>query len=169
MTLVASRLAAEQLIAQFFLRRELLLSFLHVVILRREGTHLWRELVCRNRQPESVVHVIGASPVSRTQVHRELIIRRWRPRSCANSFHIARPLNGKRVHPPHGFKELAIGSLGKPVCNTGRIRQTHFYGICRRSLRLLGAWILQAIAARAHIPEIPTNKVTLECVVVEHR
>src|ERR1700738_4865325 len=169
MTLVASRFAAEQLIAQFFLRRELLLSFLHVVILRREGTHLRRELVSRNRQPDPVIDVIGASSVSGAQVHRELIVRAWWPRSRANSFHIVRPLNGKRVHSPHGFKELAIGSLGKPVRNARRIRQTHFYGICRRSLRLFGAWILQAKAARAHVPEIPANKVTLECIVVQHR
>src|ERR1700746_1388756 len=43
MTLVASRLAAEELIAQFFLRRELVFSRLHVVVLRRERTHLRRE------------------------------------------------------------------------------------------------------------------------------
>jgi len=35
-------------------------------------------------------------------------------------------------------------------------------------LRLFGAWILQAVAARAHIPEIPTDKVALEIIVVEH-
>src|SRR5712692_3110945 len=78
MTLVASRLAAKQLIAQFFLRRELVVSCLHVVVFRREGTHLWREFVCGNGQAELVVDVIGASAVCRTQVERELIIRRWR-------------------------------------------------------------------------------------------
>src|SRR6266849_3042440 len=168
MTLVASRLAAEQLIAQFFLRRELVVSCLHVVILRREGTHLWRELVCGNGQSELVIYVIGAKSVCRTQVDRELILRRGRPRSRANAFRIARPLNGERVRAPHGLKELAIGSLGKPVRNTGGIGQTHFHGIRRRSLRLFSAWILQAVAAGAHIPEIPTHEVTLKCVVVEH-
>src|SRR5216683_2252252 len=169
MTLVASRLAAEELITQFFLRRELVVSCLHVVVLRREGTHLWRELVCGNGQPELVIDVIGASSVSGTQVERELIILRWRPRSRTDLFHVARPLNGKRVHAPHGLKKLAIGSVGKAVGNTGRIGQTHFHGIGRRSLRLFGAWILQTVAARTHIPEIPTHKVALERVVVEHR
>src|SRR5713226_9256325 len=113
MTLVASRLAAEQLIAQSFLLREFVFSRLHVVVLRRERTHLWRELVCGNRLPEPVVDVIGASSVGRTQMDRVLIILGWRPWSRANPFHIGRPLNGKRVRPPHGLKELAIGSLGK--------------------------------------------------------
>src|SRR5713101_3074583 len=169
MTLVASRLAAEQLITQFFLRRELVVSCLHVVVLGREGTHLWRELICGNGQPELVIDVIGAKSVGRTQVERELIILRWRPWSRANPFHIARPLNGKRVRAPHGLKELAIGSVGEAVRNTGRIGQTHFHGIGRRSLGLFGAWILQAVAAGAHIPEIPTDKIALEGVVVEHR
>src|SRR4029077_4089397 len=106
---------------------------------------------------------------SRTQVDRALVIFRWRAWSRANSFHIGRPLDGKRVRSPHGLKELAIGSLGKSVRNTGRIGQTHFHGIRRRSLRLFSAWILQAVAARPHIPEITTHKVTLECVEVEHR
>src|SRR6266851_8345247 len=168
MTLVASRLAAKQLIAQFFLRRELVFFRLHVVVFRREGTHFWRELVCGNGQPELVIDVIGATSVSGTQVERELIIRRWRPWSRANPFRIARPSNGKRVRAPHGLKELAVVSLGKAVRNTRRIGQTHFHGIRRRSLGLFGAWILQAIAARAHIPEIATDKVALERVVVEH-
>src|SRR5258708_1808765 len=142
MTLVASRLAAEQLIAQFFLRRELVVSCLHVVVLRREGTHLWRELVCGNGQPELVIDVIGASSVSGTQVERELIIRRWRPWSRANPFRIARPLHGKRVRAPHGLKELAIGSVGEAVRNTCRIGQTPFHGVCLLSLRVFDAWIL---------------------------
>src|SRR5258708_178491 len=79
MTLVASRLAAEKLIAQFFLPRELVFFRLHVVVLRRERTHLWREFVCGNRQPKPVVDMVGASSVCWTQVDRELIIRRWRP------------------------------------------------------------------------------------------
>src|SRR2546425_9595125 len=70
---------------------------------------------------------------------------------------------------PHTVSKSLRWSLGKAVRNTSRIRQAHFYGIGRRSLRLFGAWILQAVAASAHIPEIPANKVTLECVVVEHR
>src|SRR5713101_4196275 len=90
MTLVASRLAAEQLIAQSFLLRELVFSRLHVVVLRREGTHFWREFVCGNGQPELVIDVIGASSVSGTQVERELIILRRRPWSRANFFRIAR-------------------------------------------------------------------------------
>src|SRR5713226_3943502 len=169
MTLVASRLAAEELITQFFLRRELVVSCLHVVVLRREGTHFWRELICGNGQPELVIYVIGAKSVCRTQVERELIILRRRPWSRANFFRIARPLHGKRVRAPHGLKELAIGSVGEAVRNTGRIGQTHFHGIGRRSLRLFGAWILQAVAARAHVPEIATHEVALERVVVEHR
>src|SRR6266849_11032826 len=119
MALVASRLAAEQLVTQFFLRRELVFFCLHGIVLRGEGTHLWRELVCGNGQPELVVDVTGASSVSGTQVERELIIRRWRPRSRADLFRIARPLNGERVRAPHGLKELAIGSLGKAVRNAG--------------------------------------------------
>src|SRR5260370_31134740 len=85
---------------------------------------------------------------------RVLIIRRWRPWSRTDPFRVGRPLNGKRVRPPNGLKELAIGSLGKPVSNTGRIGETHFHGIRRRSLRLFGAWILQAGAARPDIPQI---------------
>src|SRR5882762_686294 len=169
MTLVASRLPAEQLIAQFFLRRELVFFRLHVVVLGREGTHLWGELVCGNGQPELVIDVIGAKSVGRTQVERELIILRRRPWSRANSFRVARPLNGKRVRAPHGLKEFAIGSVGKPVRNAGRIGQTHFYGIGRRALRLFGTWVLQAVAARAHVPEIATDKVALERVVMEQR
>src|SRR6266436_7957504 len=92
MALVASRLAAEQLIAQFFLLRKFVFSCLHVVVLRREGTHLWRELVCGNRQPEPVINAIGASAACRTQVDRGLIILRWRPWSRANSFRIRRPM-----------------------------------------------------------------------------
>src|SRR5467141_2929983 len=168
-TLVAARLAAEQVIAQFFLRRELVVSCLRVVVFGREGTHFWREFVCGNGQPELVIYVIGAKSVCRTQVDRLLIIRRWRPWSRANSFRVARPLNGKRVRAPHGLKELAIGSTGKAVRNAGGIGQTHFYGIGRRALRLFGAWVLQAVAARAHVPEIATDKVALERVVMEHR
>src|SRR5216684_3633306 len=63
MALVASRLAAEQLVAQFFLLRELVATRLHVVVLRREGTHLRRELVFGDRQPEPVINVVGASSV----------------------------------------------------------------------------------------------------------
>ena len=113
--------------------------------------------------------MVGPSSVRHAEVDRVLFIRGWWPRSRTDLFHVGRPLNGERVRPPHCLKELAIGSLGKAVHNTSRIRQAHFYGIRRRSLRLFGAWILQAVAARAHIPEIPANKVTLECVVVEHR
>src|SRR5258707_13668077 len=96
---------------------------------------------------------------------RVLIIRGWRSRSRTDLFQGGRPLNGERVRPPHRLKELAIGSLGKAVRNTSRICQAHFYGIRRRSLRLFGARILQTVATRAHIPEIPANKVTLECIV----
>src|SRR5712692_4121341 len=162
MTLVASRLAAEQLIAQFFLRCELIASCLHGIVLRGEGTHFWRELVCGNRQREFVVAVIGARAVCWTHVERELLLLRRRPWSRAKPFHVGRPGNGKRVRSPHGLKELAVGSTRKAVRNTGRVGQTHFYRIGRRSLRLFGAWILQAIAARAHIPEIATDKVALE-------
>src|SRR5713226_9040039 len=119
MTLVASPLAAEQVIAQFFLRRELVFPRLHGIVLRRKGTHLRRELVCGNGQPETVVDMIGASSVCRTQVDRDRIMRGGRPRSRANRFHIGRPLNGERVRPPHGLKELAIASLGKAVRDTG--------------------------------------------------
>src|ERR1700686_854998 len=100
---------------------------------------------------------------------RVLIVRGWRPWSCTDLFDVGRPVNIERVCAPHLLKKLTIGSLRKAVRNTSRIRQTHFYGICRRSLPLFGAWILQAVAACAHIPEIAANKVTLECVVVEHR
>src|SRR4029077_18559454 len=79
MTLVASRLAARQLITQFFLRRELVVSCLHVVVLGREGTHLWREFVYGNGQPELVVDVIGAKSVCWAQVNREQIVLRRRP------------------------------------------------------------------------------------------
>src|SRR6266436_2159531 len=168
MTLVASRLAAEQLIAQFFLLRELVVSCLHVIVLGREGTDFWREFVCGNGQSELVVDVIGAKSVCWTQVDREQIVLRWRPWSRADLFHVARPLKGKRVRAPHGLKELAVGSGGKAVRNTRGIWQTHFHGIRRRSLRLFGARILQAEAARAHNPEIPTDKIALERVVVEH-
>src|ERR1700719_431187 len=111
MTLVASRFAAKQVVAQFFLLRELLLSCLHVVVLRREGTHFWRELVCGNGQPKFVVHMISASSVCRIQVNRMRLILRRRSWTGANFFHIRRPLNRKRVGAPHGLKELAIRSL----------------------------------------------------------
>src|ERR1700693_821728 len=168
MTLVASRLAAEQLIAQFFLRRELVVSCLHVGVLGREGTDFWREFVRGNSQPVLVIYVIGETPGFWAQVDRELIVLRRRPWSRANLFHVGGPLNGERVRAPHGLKELAIGSGGKAVRNARRIWQTHFHGIGRRSLRLFGARILQSEAARAHIPEISTDKVALERVVVEH-
>src|SRR4029077_18788436 len=77
MALVASRFAAKQLVAQFFLRRELVFSGLHVVVLRREGAHLWRELVSGNGQSEFVVHMIGASSVCRIQMNRVRVILRW--------------------------------------------------------------------------------------------
>src|SRR5260370_18198631 len=67
MTLVASRLAAEQLIAQFFLRRELVVSCLHVVVLRRQGTHPWREPASRNGHPEPCLHWIRANPLPSPQ------------------------------------------------------------------------------------------------------
>src|SRR4029077_9473167 len=124
MTLVASRLAAEQFIAQFFLRRELVASCLHVVVLGCEGTHFWREFVCGNGQPELVIYVIGAKSVCWAQVDREQIVLRWRPWSRADFFHVARPLNGERVRAPHGLKELAIGSAGKAIRDAGGIGQT---------------------------------------------
>src|SRR5713226_5873976 len=113
MALVASRLAAEQVIAQFLLRRELVLSRLHGIVLRREGTHLWREFVCGNGQPEAVIGMVGPSSVCRAEMDRVQIIRGWRPRSRTDLFHVGRPLNGERVRPPHGLKKLAIGSVGK--------------------------------------------------------
>src|SRR5260370_1907827 len=155
MALVASRFAAKQVIAQFFLRRELVFFRLHVVVLGREGTHFWRNLICGNGQPELVIYVIGAKSVCRTQVDRLLIIRRWRPWSRANSFRVARPLNGKRVRAPHGLKELAIGSLGKPVRNTSGIGQTHFHGIRRPPLHLLAACFLHT--APPSTPSPPTS------------
>src|SRR6202022_3667661 len=119
--------------------------------------------------PELVVDVIGASTACNIQVDRILIIFRWRPWSRANFFHVGRPLDGKRVRSPNGLKELAIGSPGKAIRDTGRIRQTHFHRIRRGTLRLFGAWILQAVAARPHIPEIPTHIVALKGVVVSPR
>src|SRR5580704_1682558 len=112
--------------------------------------------------------MIGATSVCSIQVDRVLIIRGWRTWSRTDLFHVGRPVNVERVRPPDGLKELPIGSAGKAVRNTGRIRQAHFYGIRRRSLRLFGAGVLQAVAARAHIPEIAADKVTLECIVMEH-
>src|SRR6266436_9173789 len=99
MTLVASRLAAEQFIAQFFLRRELVFFLLHVVKLRREGTHFRRKLVCGNGQPELVIYVVGANSVSSTQVDRLQIIRCWRPWSRTHLFRVGRPVNVERVSP----------------------------------------------------------------------
>src|SRR5580704_7567415 len=113
--------------------------------------------------------MIGASPVRSIQVHRQRIVRRWWPWSCADFFRVGRPVNGERVRTPHRLKKLAIGSAGKPVRDTSRIGQAHFYRICRRSLRLFGAGILQTVTARAHIPEIAANKIALESVVMEHR
>src|SRR5260370_13745351 len=99
MALVASRLAAEQLKAQFFLRRELVVSCLHVVVLRGEGTHLWRELICGNGQPELVLDVIGAKSVRRPQGERDMIILKRRPWSRAQFFRIALPLPDNTVRP----------------------------------------------------------------------
>src|SRR5260370_7776959 len=97
MALVASRLAAEQLIAQLFLRRELVFFRLHVVGLGREGTHFWRKLLCGNGQPELVLYVIGAKSVSRPQVDRLPILPMCPPCSRANSSPSPRPFNGKRL------------------------------------------------------------------------
>src|SRR5260370_21804432 len=113
--------------------------------------------------------MIAASPICWTQVDWVLIIRRWRPWSRTDLFHVGRPVNGERVRAPHDLKELAIRSPRQAVRNTSRIRQAHFYGIRRRSLRLFRAWILQAVAARGHIPKIPADKVAPESVVMEHR
>src|SRR5579859_2228253 len=113
--------------------------------------------------------MVSPRSVCRAEMDRVLIIRGWRPGSRTDFFYVGWPLNVERVRAPHRLKQFAIGSPGKAVRNTSRIRQSHFYRIRRRPLCLFGAWVLQAIAARAHIPEIPADKITLECIVVKHR
>src|SRR5713101_5668610 len=98
-----------------------------------------------------------------------LIVIGWRTRSCTNLLDVRRPLNGKRVSAPDLLKQLSIGSLRKPVRETCRIRQTHFYRICRGSLSLVGAGTLQAVATGAHVPKISTHEVALKGVVMEYR
>src|ERR1700674_5371613 len=78
-------------------------------------------------------------------------------------------MNRKRVGAPDLLKQPSIGSLRKPVRNTCRVRQTHFYGISRWTLSLFGAGTLQAVATGAHVPKISTHEVALKCVVMEHR
>jgi hypothetical protein len=112
--------------------------------------------------------MVGSSPVRHAEMDRVLIVRGWRCRCCTDVFRVGRPLNDERVLSPYRLKELAIGSPRETERYTGRIRQAHFYGIRRRSLRLFGTWILQPVTARTHIPEIPADKVTLQGVVVEH-
>src|ERR1700722_3347875 len=108
MTLVASRLAAEQLVSQFFLRRELVRSCLDVVVFGCERTHLWRELVCGDRQGEAVICMLSPRSVRHAEMDWVLIIRGWRPGNRTDFFHAGRPLNVERVRPPHRLKKFAI-------------------------------------------------------------
>src|SRR5437016_5457166 len=106
--------------------------------------------------------MVRACPVLPPEMNWILVIRGRRSRSRTNLLYIRRPLNGKRVCPPHCLKELAIGSLGEAVGNTSGVGQAHFYWIRRRSLGLFGAWVLQTVAAGAHIPKISTDKIALK-------
>src|ERR1700682_6658739 len=101
--------------------------------------------------------MVSPRSVCRAERDRLLIIRGWGPGSRTDFFHVGRPLNVERVRPPNRLKKFAIVSLGKAGRNTRRIRQAHFYRIGRRPLRLFGAWGLQAIAARTHMPEMPPH------------
>src|SRR5271157_17198 len=166
MAFVASSLATEQRISPCFLHRERPFSRLHEVILRSEWAYLRRSFVRRHGKSKAVVNVVCALAVRGTQMDGIWIAVQGRTGCRADALDVRRPRDGKRIGTPNLLEQFAVGSLREPVGQACRVGQTHFHGIRRWCLRLLGAGTLQAVATGAHVPEIPAHKITLERFVV---
>src|ERR1700692_2891595 len=113
--------------------------------------------------------MVGTLPVCCLEMNRVQIAIRWGARCSANAFDTTRPLNGKGVGAPYRLKKFAISSLGEPVGKTGRVGKATLNWVCRWSFSLFSSRVLQAVAAGAHVPKIPSYEVALQLVVMKHR
>jgi len=86
------------------------------------------------------------------------------PRRGADLLGVAGPTNVE-IGTPNQLKKGPVHRFRQPKRDASRVRKTHFLGIDRRVLCLLGVRTLQFIAGRARIPEI-SAKERAQCSIV---
>src|SRR5213079_895702 len=108
---IALRLAAKQIVACLFLRRELRLAGQHRVKLRAERRYLGRGFITGDGLGHLIVRRAGAAAVDRPEMDRQRVAGSRRPRPIADLLHVARPSDREGLLSPDVFKEGAIGPL----------------------------------------------------------
>src|SRR6516162_2930099 len=117
-----------------------------------------------------VIDIVGFGAVFRAQPNgcgapAEPSRPSWRG---ADLFGIGRPADVE-IRAPDQLKEGPIHRCRQPKRDASRVRKTHFLGIDRRMLCLLGVGTLQFVAGRARIPEVAAKERALCCIVFEYR
>src|ERR1700732_2584507 len=104
MTLVASSLAAEQVVSLLLLRRELRLFREFSVELRGKRRHLGGGFVAGYRLRHLIEAGGDPAAINRAQMYRQRLSGDGRPGPVADLFHVARPCDREGLRPPHAFE-----------------------------------------------------------------
>jgi hypothetical protein len=110
-TFIASRLAAEQIVALLLLRRKLCLLGEHRIEFRSERRHLGRGFIAGDRLRHLIEGRADAAAIDRAQMDRQRIGRGCRPGSVADLLDVARPSDRKTLYSPHALEQGAIRPL----------------------------------------------------------
>src|SRR5690348_6229385 len=89
-------------------------------------------------------------------------------RGGADLLGIARPATVE-ICTPYQLKERPVYCFRQPKRDAGRVGKTHFLGVDRGMLGLLGIGTLQFVAGRARVPEVSAKERALRPIVFEHR
>jgi hypothetical protein len=104
MTVVAARLAAEQVEALLLLLRELRTPRKHGIEFLSERRDFRRRLITGDRLRHLIVGGHGSPTVDRAQTHHQRITSGRRTRAAAHLFYITGPCDGESLPAPHAFK-----------------------------------------------------------------
>src|SRR5260370_38719181 len=122
MTLVASRLAAEQVVALLLLRRELRFFRKHRVELRGKRRHLGRGFIAGDGLRPLIEDSAGPAAIDRAQINRQRLTGSWWAGPVADLLDVFRANDREGLRSPHALEHGAIGPLRSAVDRTGDIR-----------------------------------------------
>src|SRR5438270_12444539 len=107
-----------------------------------------------------VVDIVCLGAVFRAQPNwRSAAAEPCRPsRGRADLLGVAGPTNMLEIRTPDRLEEGPVHRFRQPKRDASRVGKTHFLGIDRRMLRLLGIGALQFVAGRVSIPEVSAKE-----------
>src|SRR5260370_41121289 len=150
---VALRLAAEQVVARLLLRRKLCLAGEHGIVLRGKGCYLGGGLVAGYRLRHLIECRGGPAAIHVAEMYRHWIVGGWRARLVTDLLHVARPLDCEGLVAPNPLEQTAVRPLRSTIKRARCVRQAHFHGVCRGTLRLIGGRLTQSSAGRTAVPK----------------